>query len=93
MLILGLVSWSLFFGGIWLAVWLHLTVAELRRGQRQIQADIIKIGAAVGLTLGPALIVCHHCGAEYDAELTGCTVCGKAKLASSSPRAPAGRAG
>lgn len=87
-----LLSVGLTVGGIWSFIWIHMTLADVRRRQRRMQADLIKIARVLGVELADPTIVCYNCGAEYDAELTGCSMCGKAKRADAQTRAPVGRA-
>ena len=75
----------MFFGVLFIAfvvafVWGLRTLAELRRGQAELRAEIARLGNALGvLPRSTPVIVCEKCGAVYDADLSGCTVCGRAK--------------
>jgi hypothetical protein len=76
-LLLGI---ALNLGSLVAVIWAFVTLAELRRGQRHLAADLARLAAALGHSISqtPA-ITCDHCGTRYDAELTGCNVCGRAR--------------
>jgi len=71
-------------------IWALRVLAELRRGQRAVLADLARLAEGLGLPPKPQppTIICDHCGAAYDAELSGCTTCGRAKPKHAVPDAP-----
>ena len=71
---------ALYIGFLVAVIWAFVTLADLRRGQRALAADLARLAVALGHPISQQpTVACDRCGTRYDAELTGCTVCGRAK--------------
>ena len=56
------------------------TLAQLRRDQAALVREVERIGQFLGVPVQRQLmIVCTHCGTQYQPDLTGCPHCGRAK--------------
>jgi len=75
-----MIDWLLSVAFLVAIVWGLVTIAELKRGQRALIEDMTRLTQGLGFPR-PAkpVVTCERCGAQYDAELTGCNVCGRAK--------------
>jgi hypothetical protein len=71
-------------------VWALVTLANVRRDQLKIAAELALIARALGVRPGPPapVILCDQCGALYPADKTGCTNCGRAKPKDAVPFVP-----
>jgi hypothetical protein len=71
-------------------VWALVTLARLRRDQLKIAAELTRIAHALGVPpeRQTPVILCDQCGAQYLADKTGCTNCGRAKPNDAVPFVP-----
>jgi hypothetical protein len=79
-MLFALGNFALFIGSVASYIWILRTLAQLRRDQVVLFAELDRIADFLGVPARRQLMVaCSHCGSRYQPNLTGCPRCGHRK--------------